>query len=898
MKTSVNKSFTLQLLNGCAMAAVLATAGVAPAYGQDDENAGVVLEEIIVTGVRQSLAASVAQKRNANRIVDVITAEDIGELPDSNVAESLQRITGIQMSRAEGQGNTVRIRGLASQVQINGRTLASQDSDRSFSLFNLASDYFQTLQVSKSVVASQTEGTLGGVINLVTRRPLDIDGTLISLSGAVGYEELADDAGVELSGTFAETLVEEKLGVLATVSYSQRGFRQDEFESRGGWQALDIGVNTGFDFNEDGVENDVLRARDLRFTTEDDSFERYGIDGSVQWRPTDKLEVRFDGNYSKFARERNRYFLQIVGSTAMDTNTAVISDSGTLMAGTWDSQDVRPDGRLVPDVHETLTAGANAKWTNDDLTIAADFSISRGTRDLVSQFLRYGLSDRIPVSFDFRTDSGLPDVALDDGNLSLTDPSLYQTNLVFDRLITYKTVEKAGKLDASYDFRGEHMSALSVGVRFADRDFAERWYQTPTQATIDNYPALFDSEGNPLTAGDAPLSQFVTDFPFSDGMFPGYDGNFPTAWFVGTYPVNSLSVGSTDFSNNLNLRANGFSSGPGSHADIEEKTIAGFFMADFEGTLGGMNYFANAGVRVVHTDITSGGFAAVSGAFVPVEVENDYTNVLPAANIAFTVSENLMVRFAAAKVLQRPDINALKTGFSVNQTALTATGGNPNLDPFQATQLDASVEYYVGDDGLVSAAFFYKDVKNFITSDTVEGKIPGITGHLGEEVFLISRPVNGGGAEIKGLEFSFQQAFTGLPGFLSGTGMVANYTYSDADTDEGIPLPSLSKHTFNLIGYYDKGPLDVRLAYTYRSKFQQNGQGGNSAAGIGLFEYNGSQGFLDASAGYDINDTFRVQIEAMNLTDTEEKIYLEIPERLSNFKISGRRFRIGMRAQF
>lgn len=898
-------TMTRRLLAGTAALAISAGAGAAPLHAQESGEEAAPQDTIIVSGTRQSLAASVDQKRNADRIIDVITAEDIGELPDANVAESLQRITGVQVSRGEGQGNTVRIRGLASQVQLNGRSLASQDSDRSFSLFNLASDYFQTLEVSKSIVASQTEGTLGGVVNLVTRRPLDMDDRLISLTAAGTYDDLAEEPGYQLSGTFADQLVPGSLGVLLTVTYEDRDFRQDTFETRGGYSLVNAGFETGFDFDGNGTTTDALRVRDLRVNSKDAQFEKIGVDGSLQWQAADNFELRLDGNWSKFNRNAYEYFLQMLQSTnGLVPGTAVVDENGTIVAATYNNQDVRPDGRLVPDVYETFTTGLNGKLELGRLTITGDASYSKGSRNIVSQFLRYGLASGVTTSFDFRANGELPDIILDGGNLSLTDPSNYVTNLVFDRIIDVSTNEKAAKLDLDYEFDAGHLRSISAGGRISRRDFRERWYQVPTSVSQGNYPALFDGSGNRLTADQAPISQFTADFPYSGGVLPGFSGNFPRQWFVGNYPMESLSEGSLDFPNALNLRADGFPETLGSHSDIVEDTYAGYVMADIGGVLGGKEYSLNLGVRLVRTELSSGGFAGgtdpVTGdpVFTPVEIDNSYTNFLPSANFRLDMTDDLVFRIAAAKVMQRPDIGALRTGYSINGTALTASGGNPELDPFEATQFDASLEYYMGRDGLISAVAFYKDVKNFITTETALGQIPGVFGHLGEDTFLISRPANGGTAEIHGFELSFQQAFSGLPGLLGGLGVLANYTYSKARTNDGSPFPGLSKHTYNLIGYYDRGPVDFRLAYSYRSKFQENGLGGNGALGLGLYEYGAARGFLDASASYEFSDRIKVFAEALNLTATEDKIYLEVPSRLSYLAQNGRRFLLGVRATF
>ncbi|WP_338425891.1 TonB-dependent receptor [Sphingopyxis kveilinensis] len=883
------KISTVLKLSGSTLAAALLAGPVfAQETGPGADN------EIIVTGTRASLQDALDYKRRSDSIVDVITAEDIGELPDNNVAESLQRITGVQIEREQGAGARIRVRGLSANTLVNGRVLVGA-TDRQFNFRNLASDFFQTLEVSKSIRADQIEGALGGVVNLVTRKPTDLKERLLSTSLLGSYGERAEGAGLTGSLTYADKFADGRIGFIVALSYDRSKTREDNFMARGGFTPFDVGTDTGFNFDADPATNEALKPVDLRFLTEEQSLERTGINAALNWEAADNLDIRVDGLFLRLDNDWRRFFFRTLFDRTFVPGSLEISDVGVITAGTFTNQRVQPDGRNYPERTQTYQGGVNFDWRPGNFTVNADINYSRSERRRIEQFLRYQGFQNATVRYDLNSGNTLPDVILTTASgqpYDLHDPSGFFTELHFDRLFDGYQKKWEAKLDVALAVEKGPLQNLKAGVRISLTDAKDALYQSLPQSPAAGNPAFFENgQRRPITS--APISQFLGS-PHSH-LFAGFGGNIPRGWVAGNITDVGINDFSERFSNDLNLNPRELLAD--SFQNISENTYAAYGMADFGGDVFGISFAANIGARWVRTKLRSTGIVATP-TYAFLTIENEYDDVLPAANIKFDLADNLIFRLAGAKSVERAPLNKLIAGFNLDRSSGSASGGNPLLDPFRANQFDASLEFYRSRDGAYSATFFYKDVKNFITTATETGEIPGFTLLDGSTEFLITRPVNGGPARIKGFELSAQEALTFLPGFLGGLGVVANYTYTDIKTATAEPFPDLSKHAYNLIGYYNRGPLDIRAAYSWRSRFASSAEGGNAAQGLGLYEYTAAQGFLDASVSYDISEAVRIRFEMFNITNTMQRRYLEKPENLRNLLVHERRFVVGARFAF
>jgi len=903
-------TFKIRALCSASLVAVL-LAG-APAFGQAapspegepkaarDENGA---EDIVVTGVRESLRSAINEKRASDNISDVIKAEDIGELPDASVADSLQRITGVQIvrdigaSRENVSGQAVNIRGLPSLTILNGRTALPGFASRDFDFRVLASESFGELIISKTPTADRIEGGLGGTIELNTRNPLDFNEPIYSVIAQGVYLDYADTINPRLSGFATGKFLDGRAGFLLSGSYQKLKTRQDQFVARGGWVVENGYTGSGFDFDKNGVADAILPS-DLRLGYGGDEQERIGVDGSLFFEPTDRLTLRIDGSYARF----NRAFINGVfrsannGAANAVPGSLFIDPNGTLLAGTFRNQVVQADGRLEARVVDTWSYGFNAKWESGRLDVNFDVAQSGGSYDGRALTNRYQLFTPQTVAFDFRNRK-VPDIVVGSGP-DLTDRSLFRVDLTFNEINRTRNEEFSTRLDLGYDLDG-FVDRLSAGVRYARAKVLDRVFFQNRQENNRNNPVVFDPvTGQRLSAANPALDPlFQGGFPVGS-LFKGVDGNFPRQWLFTRYPGGSVNS-SGIYGEIYGLERAGQTEDLASLVDITEETLAGYARADFTADLGSVPMRGNVGVRVIGTDIKSTGLRTQQdGTSALGDEGNDYVDVLPSATAIFDLRQDLLLRVAAGRVMRRPDIPNLRANLSVDRSALEARGGNVKLKPFRADQIDASLEWYFSEDGLLSGAVFYKKAKNFITITTQRGVNLGLTGLDGGTSFTVTRPINSGSADIKGFEVNYQQAFTFLPGALSNLGAIANYTYTDADTTNGRPFPNLSKHVYNIVGYYDDGTFDVRLAYNWRSNYSSIGDGSNGVFFIGIDEFVDDPGQLDLSTSLRITNNFQIQAEVLNLTAEDFLRYSGIPSRVRDYRVSGRTFTLGLQAKF
>jgi len=343
---------------------------------------------------------------------------------------------------------------------------------------------------------------------------------------------------------------------------------------------------------------------------------------------------------------------------------------------------------------------------------------------------------------------------------------------------------------------------------------------------------------------------------------------------------------------------------------VEEDVISGYLMFDYETEIADMPLSVNTGIRVESTEFSSNGAAQTvlsakpSGTgqniitlsdVVPVGFDGDYIDILPSLNVKLGLTDQLIARFAASRVMTRPTLSDL----SPAQTILTNPGnesitrGNPDLEPFRASQLDLGLEWYFSEFGLLSASAFYKNIDSFVALRTTPEQVD-------EVVFQVTEPDNGEGAEVKGIEIGYRQVFDFLPSPFDGFGAEASYTRvtSDADfanavTGVNYGLEGLSENSYSLTGFYEKGPLQARLAYTYRDNFLQVAFGRN-----GDPEFFDDYDQLDGSISYEVNDNFTLMLEALNLTDSDEFIYSSTTDRTKEYRTTGRRFTVGFRVRY
>lgn len=848
--------------------------------------------EVVVTGIRQSLAAGIDVKRKSDQIVDSIVAEDIGKLPDQNVAESLSRVSGVQVRRGIDEASDISIRGLRqNRLEFNGRTLISPygrgpagPDDGAYNVLTLIpSELVQRLDVTKLAAASETEGSLGGTVNILTRRPAR-DGLFIGGSFDAVYKDKADKMSYRGTALITNSFMDGKLGVGLGVTYQELNIRQDSFDSNSGWQPLDSRFNSNpsgvkFDPNGNGVPGFYIA--DLRYQRLTEKRRKLGVTGTVNWRPSDDFELYVDGLYAKADTDRRRNWLALpLSPTGSAYDSVVLSADENLVAGVI-RQPIQGNTEYF-DLPTNIYSGAiGGSWNaTQQLKLSGEYSYTKADQDYIQTFIRNQTTASVPVGFDFRN-GDVPSITLP-AAVDLTNPAQQVFTSTFDNLFRYRSREVAGRFDAEYTINNGAFRSFKGGFRY-NKITTERsnFRGTTTLARlpVQNYPNSFEI----LDVGD---------------LLDGASGSFPTGYVAG------LPFGAgTDFACQAFVTCTPQTFDPTTSYRLEEPVYAGYVQANIDSTVAGLPITGNFGMRYVRSEVKATGVLRVNNTTSqPRVIDVKYEDWLPSMALKLTVAPDLLLRFGAAKVIARPNTTDLTPALSVNELLATATSGNPELQPFRVGQVDASIEWYGGPGALVSLALFYKDVETFIITRQVRERIPGFTPDpiaAPDGLFRITRQINGEGGKIKGLEFQVQQPFTFLPAPFDGFGVNATYSYIKSTTPftnsrdgKALPLEALSKHNVNLVGFYEKGPFGVRVAYNWRDKFLDRiGTGGD-----GVF----FKGFsaLSASLRYKVTEGIDLSLEGSNLTNSPVRKYGGTPEATANYALNGRTFTAGIRARF
>jgi iron complex outermembrane recepter protein len=862
----------------------------APALADAAAADGEPLDEVVVTGIRGSLRASLETKRQAVGVVDALSAEDVGKFPDKNLAEALQRVPGIVISRDFGEGERVNLRGTSSNLTrtlLNGHGLATADwfildqlnTTRSFNYLMLPADVIGSVEVAKSPQADFEEGGIGGTINVKTRRPLDLRSGEAAVAAQAALSELSDSLDPQVSALYSWKNSAETMGFMISGKYEKRDIRRDGVEVLG-YNTLDTDPGPG--------TSEVLYPALIGSALFEQERVRTGLNFEAQWRPSEALEIGLAGLYSKFeADNTNQNFLawggRAIGNGGTLTNATIVE--GTAVAGTISSLNGGTGDFGV--VYDAINRFATAETRSIDLSMGYSFSESwrldlrightdaEGNTDS-QPFVEFGA----PATFTYDLRGRAPQVSY--ANVDPTDPGDMQ--FIFSSLhqILNDDSEDYGYADLTRTLDAGALQSIKFGAKLTDHDRELRFNAT----TYGGFHVPINTTAASVFAG-AP-----TPGDFLDGV--AAPGTLDAFWQIDKGAVNDVLF------DNL-------AGGPGrvlypqQSFSVTEKATAAYVM----GNLAGEKWRGNVGLRYVETKQTSRGYIVGGGAtqnpygnYDPVTVERSYDDVLPSANFAFDLSEKLVLRVAAAKVMARPDYTDVAPRVSLNPGALTGTGGNPDLDPYRANQMDVSLEWYADEDTLLAAALYYKDIESFITDR------PGTESFLVQSAtspnlqctagpspntyqcpFLVNRRSNGGGGRIQGAELSFQKPIA------AGFGVNGNYTYSDAETDSGDPLPGNSQDTLNVAAYFENAKVSTRLAYTYRSDFfvtfdrstQLNQQALES---------------LDASFAWNVTPSLTATFDALNITNEKTEQYAGETFRPRAIYENGRIYYAGVRMKF
>lgn len=880
------------------------------------ENTVDTLDTVSVTGYRASVERALDIKRGEAGVVDAIVAEDIGKFPDLNLAESLQRIPGVVITRDAGEGRNISVRGLGpdfTRVRINGMealtTVGSTDQNggsnrgRGFDFNVFASDLFSQLIVRKTAQADVEEGSLGATVDLRTARPFDYDGFTLVASGQASYADMGDTTDPRVAGLIANTWADGKFGALLSVAYSERQ-ALEEGSGSGRWArgTSNNGFNPASPYAP-ALSADTFHPRFPRYTLMEHDQKRTGVTASFQFKPTDRTQFALDALYSKIDAVRDEKYIEAIsfsrGASQNGKPQTIVRDgvveNGALVYGLFDDVDIRSESRHDEwnTVFTQLGLEGEHEFT-DNFKISGKLGTSKSEHENPIQTTI--IMDKLNVdnySYDYR---GNPYSPVIDYGIDPTDPNGWTLAEIRIRPQYVENDFDVAQLDFNWNISPGFR--LKGGVQAKDYSFSTRELRRSTEG-LTGVPMFTD--GTRIVPADLTDQASLSGVSGSPGtwVIPDYQG------IADFYDIYSNTGPFALSERAVNTRS------------VEEEDRGVYLMGEFSADLGAIPVSGNVGVRYVRTKQSSTGIATASGTPVATTVSREYSDTLPSMNLVAEITPDFLIRLGAAKVMTRPGLGSLTPGVTVNVSggARTVSGGNPNLDPIRAKTVDLGFEWYFNEGAMLGLGLFYKDIESFIQTTRVvqpysASGLPASlldgTGAGVNDDFVFSVPLNTPGGELTGFEANYTQPFTFLPGKFANLGVQLNYTYVDSQiqylTSTGAnsfktDLTGLSKHSWNATLYYEGERFSGRVSATNRDDFLLQVPATESG-----FDVHGQTGTttVDASVRYKINDKLELSLEGINLTDEPQESWVQnangqLP---LDYSETGRQYLLGLRYKF
>ncbi len=926
----------------------------------DEANADANIEEIMVYGIRQSLETALAEKRARVNLTEIINADDIGKLPDENVAEVLENIPGVQIDRSSGIGSSVSVRGSnQNRIEINGRSTTPSGVNRGgISFSDLPASLVRSLNVIKVPTADMVEGSLGGTIDVKTYRGLKLKKPLRVVRVVSEYAENADQWNENFSATLGNKFATERgdVGAIMSLSHSDKFVREDRLRvSPGVRQAADSQI----DFDGDGLGDSYYKPGfgDVEYGLE--NRVNTAFSGSLEWQAKDDLLLYAEGSYTDLNKQSRRQSV-FIGTPASDLEldgaanatfgvvevagfevpmltSGIIgggirngrTDISTDLGDPNDGLQLRSNNRAGNRDTQSYVAALGGEWDRDNLNIVFEVSAA-GSDSVETAFTSvfqfndpdaanfHSADARIRVPFEY----ALVNEVLEHGPVAgavadaqLLDPNYWSMFVTKDQDSTFDNEETAEKVDLTWFLDHDVWRSLKVGVRASQRSINR---SRQSQVT-PNWPGF--------SAAD--LSDYVLASP---GDFFDFNGGANYLDNFLTLDPQKVESQREELRSILALDATGIND-PLQGFNVDEDTVAVYIRGDFETTLFGIPARGNIGVRGIYTDQkASGNEVFTDGTLRDVSYNQNYTKWLPSASLVLAPVEKLQIRVGYASIMRRPSFSNLSPTVKYPLNPGQAVNvGDPTLQPTEAKQYDLALEYYFRKGSVVSLGYFYKDLESVIGKEIVPGGICNpravdanagdpdlarptcvVDGFDGTIVTRIS-PVNLPGGNIEGLELSYQHVFRNLPKPFNGLGVIANYAYQDGSRDLTFSTPGflvgengaqefplnfvgLSEQSYNFTVFYEKRNYSARIRYTFRDSFLVS-ESTDIANGQPLYTHD--RGQLNASFSYNLNDTFAITLNGVNLLKerkVQPGVFADGP--IARMSDSDRRISVGLRARF
>ena len=870
-------------------------------------------DTIVVTGIRGGIERAIDTKKNATSIVEAVSAEDIGKLPDISIAESISRLPGVTAQRVAGRAQVISVRGLSpdfATTLLNGRELVSTGDNRSVEFDQYPAELMAGVTVYKTPDAALVGQGLSGTLDMRTVRPLDYDKPVLAVSGRLSRNSLGSAANADANGnrfnvSYIGQSADRKVGYTIGYSHSDTPIQEEQVGLYEPWQAIGAGWRPGVPagtFYSDGIK----ALRRTGYTKRD------GVMASLEFRPSDAWISTLDAFYSQATQEdtANQFEVNLGdyngGYGRIDITNAQINGNNTFTGGT--AANLYPLVRGMYNKREDTIKAFG--WKNEFFVgaarIVADASYSQANRDELSLENNTQLAPAPQldtVQLDYYSDGFSQ---LNPGRDYSNPATLFLRNTIYgsgygkvpqvdDELMSFKLGATLPAPDAM-----TWLSDIDFGINYADRQ---------------KQKAQPEGNINVGAQGDTTIgSEFqygLVDLGFAGvGLIPSWNVPGAVAKYMTFNPVDDLSY--------LIPKA----------WTVDEEITTGYLRANIDTEWGSVPVRGNIGVQVQHVDQSSSAnyFDSSKPAgsnVIPYEAGKTYTDLLPSLNLAFSLSNDQTLRVALAQQVARPRVDQLRASFEFGVNTATGRpgggGGNPLLDPWKANAFDISYEKYFGTKAYVAAAYFYKDLKTYIYTQTqeydfsefVDDYVPPPGTQPAQDIGDFSAPANGEGGMLQGLELTASLAFNLWWDALDGFGIVASASFTDSnikirDPESAssvgggdISLPGLSDQVYNLTAYYERNGFEARISNRRRSDFI--GEIGNFA-GNRTLRYVVGENLTDAQIGYSFGEgTLKglgVQLQVYNLTNASYRTYSGTKDRPLEHIEWGRTILLGVNYKF
>ncbi|NKJ22281.1 TonB-dependent receptor [Dyella sp. SG609] len=920
------------------------TAAPAPAQAQqgtdaapaDGKKSVTQLGTVSVTGQLAAIRRAQAIKQDAVNVVDSISAEETGKFPDPNVADALQRVPGVSVNRSGGESSQIAVRGFGPEfvaVTINNRPMATASGSRAFNFDVLPSEIISVAQVNKTSSADIPELDIGGVVNIQTARPLDFHGFHGAWSAAGVNSNLTGDwegkTTPKASGVFGWTNADHTFGWVASATYYKRKDTQLNTQASSWYVNQDISTSTGAN------DTHVAVPETLASNVIDETRTRKGLSGAIDWKPIDQLTVQFDTLYSSYKVDPLEHEFGEYGNTG-DIKSITTDGNGTALNFVRNSSgpNVMANDYVMsynPSYEKSTQNGLNLGFDFDESTkLSLDISNSKAwnKQSPNGYFLVIGTKNfGTNPTWTNNGDSQPPTYSNILSTTNMGTLSAHCCNAGAGNNVTNQVNNYELKLSKS--FKDGVLSQLEFGGQVTNNSVKSISWGTPNGILCNAYcgyvvnvPA--DAVGAYIYT--APDKIHGVSSPGMPAQWIQYDPRAYLAWLATPAAYNQITDPAKRAALLAGLAANGgtfnAAPNPGSYNKVTENAKSFFAKAVFEGSMWEKPWALDVGVRYLDINSTS---TAVNqppisyyvdpndtsngqvtyGPLAPQSAKGGYHKWLPSLNFKLSLLDNLVYRFSASKTLTPPELSNLyyNKSFGTRPNSLTISQGNPQLQPYTSRNFDMGLEWYIDDASYIALEGFYKKVSNFST--LVSTPVPYLTNQNTGQPFIwsLTQPINLNSSNIYGEELTVNYQFTHvLPDPFDGLGVAFNYTHVSSSTSlsPGViatsgrfAVPGIG-NSANFSTYYEKGPVQVRLAYNWRGSYLESISYGSGAQPATRTSY----GQLDLSASYELNKHLSVFLSGTNLTHQHLYDYSVYSNRFLYAEADGTVYTVGVRGTF